>query len=118
MVVGSMKYQELTVWKKSMDLVDRIYDLSVGFPREEKFGLWSQMTRAAISVPSNIAEGSGRATPKECVHFLSIARGSLYELTTHLQIAERRRYCVISVELKSLINEVARMLTRMMNRRT
>ena len=112
-----MRYQELTVWKKSMDLVDRIYDLSACFPSVEKFGLGSQMTRAAVSIPSNIAEGSGRATPKECVRFLSIARGSLYELTTHLQIAERRRYCITPDEVKSLINEVARMLTRMMNRR-
>ena len=60
-----MRYAELIVWKKSMDLVDKIYALTTSFPKEERFGLWSQMTRAAVSVPSNIAEGSGRATQRE-----------------------------------------------------
>ena len=113
-----MKYRELIVWKKGMDLVDKIYDLASVFPAEERFGLWGQLSRSAISVPSNIAEGSGRATAKEFLRFLSIARGSLYEMTTQLQIAERRGYCVVSDELKSLINEVAKMLTKMMNRKS
>ena len=112
-----MHYKELTVWKKSMDFVDRIYALTAGFPPEERFGLWSQITRAAVSVPSNIAEGSGRATPKDFLKFLGVARGSLYEVSTQLQIAERRSYCTVSEDLKSLINEIARMLTRMLNRK-
>ena len=111
------KYRELTVWQKSMDLVDWVYDFASAFPQAEKFGLWSQITRAAVSIPSNIAEGSGRASAKDCVHFLSIARGSLYELMTQLEIAERRNYGKIGDELRSLANEIARMLTRMLSRR-
>ena len=111
------KFQELTVWQKSMDLVDRVYDFADSFPQSERFGLWSQITRAAVSIPSNIAEGSGRASAKDCVHFLSIARGSLYELMTQLEIAERRGYGKVGKELKPLANEVARMLTSMLSRR-
>ena len=111
------KFQELTVWQKSMDLVDRVYDFADSFPQTERFGLWSQITRAAVSIPSNVAEGSGWASAKDCVHFLSIARGSLYELMTQLEIAERRGYGKVGEELKSLANEVARMLTRMLSRR-
>ena len=112
-----VRYQDLIVWKKSMDLVDAVYAVSSKFPKEERYGLWGQITRSAVSVPSNIAEGSGRATAKECVRFFSIARGSLYELMTQLLIAERRDYCRISDELKSLANEVAKMLTRMISRK-
>ena len=86
------EFRELIVWQKSMDLVDRVYDFTSSFPQAERFGLWSQMTRAAISIPSNIAEGSGRTSAKDCVHFLSIARGSLYEPMTQMEIAERRHY--------------------------
>ena len=111
------KFQELTVWQKSMDLIDRVYEFADSFPRTERFGLWSQITRAAVSIPSNIAEGSGRASAKDCVHFLSIARGSLYELMTQFEIAERRDYGKVGEELKSLANEVARMLTSMLSRR-
>ena len=111
------KYRELIVWQKSMDLVDRVYDFAAEFPAAEKFGLWSQATRAAVSIPSNIAEGSGRSSAKDCVHFLSIARGSLYELMTQLEIAERRGYGRVDEGLKALANEVAKMLTRMLARR-
>ena len=111
------KFQELTVWQKSMDLVDWVYGFAESFPQAERFGLWSQITRAAVSIPSNIAEGSGRASAKDCVHFLSIARGSLYELMTQLEIAERRGYGKVDEALKLLANEVARMLTSMLSRR-
>ena len=116
-MIEMSKFRELIVWQKSMDLVDRVYAFASSFPQAEKFGLWSQMTRAAISIPSNIAEGSGRASAKDCVHFLSIARGSLYELMTQMEIAERRHYGKIDEDLKLLVNEVARMLTRMLSRR-
>ena len=112
-----MRYTELIVWKKSMDLVDKVYELATSFPPDERFGLWSQITRAVVSVPANIAEGAGRATPKEFLRFLSIARGSLYELSTHLQIAERRGYCAFSNALQSSIDEVAKMLTKMISRK-
>ena len=68
-----MRYMELTVWKKSMDLVDEVYALADGSPEKERLGLWSQMTHAAISIPSNIAEGSGRSTHKEFSRFLAVA---------------------------------------------
>jgi len=99
-----------------MDLVDQVYDLAWQFPKEEQFGLWSQVTRSAVSVPSNIAEGSGRSIRKESVHFTSIARGSLYETHTQLLIAERREYIKISSDLLSLVDEIARMLTAMLNK--
>ena len=113
-----MRYRDLIVWQKSMDLVDEVYRFCDRFPNDERFGLWSQTTRAAVSVPSDIAEGSGRATSKECVRFLSIARGSLYELATQLEIAERRGYGTVGDAMKERLNEIARMLTKMLSRKS
>jgi len=112
------RYQELIVWQKSMDLVDAIYKTARRLPEKEQFGLWSQMTRSAVSIPSNIAEGSGRVTRKDAIHFLSIARGSLYELNTQLLIAERQGYIKVTPDVSSLIEEVSRMLTAMLNKNT
>ena len=75
-----------------MDLVEDIYKLTASFPIEEKFGLVSQMTRAAVSIPSNIAEGAGRNSDKDFAHFISIAIGSLYELNTQIVLSERLGY--------------------------
>lgn len=75
-----------------MDLVEEIYKLTASFPIEEKFGLVSQMTRAAVSIPSNIAEGAGRNSDKDFAHFISIAIGSLYELNTQIVLSERLGY--------------------------
>ena len=111
-----MRYMELTVWKKSMDLVDEVYALADGFPEKERLGLWSQMTRAAISIPSNIAEGSGRSTHKEFARFLAVARGSLYELVTQLKISERRQYLRGTEKADTLSTEIAKMLTSMINK--
>lgn len=83
------RYQQLVVWQKAMELVAEIYRVSATFPDTEKFGLTSQMRRAAVSLPSNIAEGAGRGTDKEFSHFLKIARGSLFELETQIEIATR-----------------------------
>ena len=80
-------YKTLEAWKKSMLLVKDIYLLTKTFPKEELYALTSQIRRAAISVPSNIAEGSGRKHKKETIQFLHISRGSLYELDTQLNIA-------------------------------
>lgn len=85
-------HRDLGVYWKALDLVDLIYELSESFPRWKGFGLRSQITRAAMSVPANIAEGSGRATSKEFAHFLSTARASLLEIDPHLEIAKRREY--------------------------
>ncbi|MBL8850182.1 MAG: four helix bundle protein [Planctomycetaceae bacterium] len=82
-------YRDLQVWQKSIDLVTDCYRLSSKFPPDERFGLTSQLRRAATSVPANIAEGNGRGTTKSFVHFLWIANGSLAELETHILIAER-----------------------------
>ncbi len=83
------KYQELNIWKKSMDLVEQVYSLSKSLPDEEKFGLISQIKRSSVSIPSNIAEGAGRNSNKEFIHFLSIANGSTTELETQLILIQR-----------------------------
>ena len=85
-------FRELDVWKRAMQLVDEVYDLVVKFPRSEQFILRSQLLRSVISVPSNIAEGHARFHRGDYVHHLSIARGSLAELETQLEIAMRRKY--------------------------
>lgn len=82
------KYKELTIWKKSMELTKVIYTLTDKFPKDEKFGIISQMRRSSISIVSNIAEGAGRESKKEFCHFLSISNGSSYELQTQLIVAE------------------------------
>lgn len=75
-------FKELNVWKKSIDLAEYCYMLTSSFPKEEKYGLTSQMQRSAVSIPSNIAEGCGRVSEKELMHFISISMGSCYELDT------------------------------------
>jgi four helix bundle protein len=80
-------FRDLQVWQRSMALAQDVYRLTEAFPRSELFGLTSQMRRAAVSVPSNIAEGRGRMTHKSFVVFLSQARGSLYELETQIELA-------------------------------
>jgi four helix bundle protein len=85
-------YKDLVAWQKSMDLVTAVYQVSQGFPKEEIFGLVSQIRRAAVSVPSNIAEGHARTSKKEFQYFLSNARGSLAELETQLTIAHQLAY--------------------------
>ena len=80
-------YRDLLVWQKAKDLARDVYRATEGFPRNETYGLTSQIRRASISVASNIAEGQGRLTPGEFLHFLGQARGSLLELDTQLSIA-------------------------------
>jgi four helix bundle protein len=85
-------YKDLFAWQKSMDLVTAIYRTTAGFPKDDLFGLTSQLRRAAVSIPSNIAEGQGRLSEKEFRHFPGQARGSLMEVETQLQIAENLSY--------------------------
>jgi four helix bundle protein len=85
-------YRDLIAWRKAMDLVTDVYRVTKAFPREELYGLTNQLRRAAVSVPSNIAEGQDRFSRKEFHHFLSHARGSLVEVETHLMIAENLGY--------------------------
>lgn len=82
-------YKDLTVWQKSMELVIEIYDLTDKFPKSEMYGLTSQMRRAAVAIPSNIAEGQKRAHSKEFLQFLYISYGSGAELETQIQISKR-----------------------------
>jgi four helix bundle protein len=83
----SKSYRELIVWQKAMALARQAYALSQGLPKAEAYGLLSQIRRAAVSVPSNIAEGHGRLTDSQFRHFLGTARGSLYEMQTQLELA-------------------------------
>lgn len=87
-----MEYSKLDVWLEARKLVNLLYDFSKLFPKEELFGLTNQMRRASISIPSNIAEGCGRQTSKETIHFLHISRGSLYELETQFYLAFDQKY--------------------------
>jgi len=85
-------YRELVVWQKAMDLVEAVYRATGSFPSTEIYGLTSQLRRAAVSVPSNIAEGQGRSTTRDFLHHLSVAQGSLYETETQISIAQRLGY--------------------------
>jgi four helix bundle protein len=85
-------YEDLAVWQAAMALVVRVYEMTRKFPREEMYGLTSQIRRASVSVASNIAEGKGRASDKELIQFLCHARGSLFEVETQLQLGERLGY--------------------------
>ena len=88
----SRNYRDLIAWQKAMALVEGIYRVSRSFPKDELYGLTSQMRRAAVSIPSNIAEGQGRGTDGEMIRFLRIAHGSLRELETQILISERLEY--------------------------
>jgi four helix bundle protein len=111
-------YTDLTVWQKAMDLVEEIYRLTKEFPREELYGLTSQMRRAAVSIPSNIAEGHGRGSDTEFHRFLRIAYGSLRELETQVLIAERLRYATPerSNEIMEYAAHAGRLLNGLMNK--
>ncbi len=85
-------FEKLRIWQESMILVKEIYKCTSTFPKEERYDLTSQMRRAAISIPSNIAEGSQRTTNKDFANFISIAKGSLAELRTQIHIAEGLEY--------------------------
>ena len=104
--VSIRSYRDLEVWKRAMDLVVMCYESSQHFPPSEVYGLTGQLRRAAVSVPSNIAEGRERKYTKEFIQYLSIAYGSLAELETHIQIAYRLGY--ISAECQdSLLDKTA-----------
>jgi four helix bundle protein len=108
-----MKYSDLVVWQKAMSLVTEIYKISATFPSEERFGLSSQARRAAVSIPSNIAEGHGRKATGAYLNHLSIAYGSLMELETQIQIAARLDFITTdsSSRLLTQMDEIGKMLT-------
>ncbi|MGD0516995.1 MAG: four helix bundle protein [Thermoguttaceae bacterium] len=110
-------YRELIVWQKAMDLVETIYRITGIFPREEIYGLTSQIRRAAVSIPSNIAEGNGRNTTRDYVHFLGVAYGSVKEVETQVLIAERLQYInsSLSGEVVKMTIEIARLISGLIN---
>lgn len=108
-----MTHKDLDVYKLSLDFVADIYKLSDSFPNREGYGLTAQIRRAAVSIPSNIAEGSGRSSTKEFMRFLNISSGSLAEVETQLEIAERLGYFTDLVELKQKITSIQKMLYRL-----
>jgi four helix bundle protein len=106
-------YREMVVWQRSIELVIACYACTRSFPTDERFGLTQQAQRAAVSIPSNIAEGQGRWHRGELLHHIAIARGSLQELETLLEIAERLGYGMPEAlrVVRSLADEVSRMLS-------
>ena len=90
--MGMHNFRELKIWQRSIDLAESIYKLTERFPREERYGLSSQIQRSAVSIPSNIAEGAGRATNKQFKFFLEMAMGSCNEVQTQLELSGRFRY--------------------------
>jgi four helix bundle protein len=113
----SGSYRDLRAWQKAVDLVVEIYTCTRAFPRDELYGLVNQLRRAAVSVPSNIAEGKGRSSDKEFVLFLHHARGSVCEVETQLTIANRLGYITQGEtdRLAALTCEVAKILNGLIN---
>lgn len=116
---GAIKtFRDLLVWQKSMALVTEVYRASASFPSDERFGLTSQLRRCAVSIPSNIAEGFGRDTTNDYLRFLGIAKGSLYEAQTqieigrNLQFIEESRFSILLEQAR----EIERMLTSMIRK--
>ena len=104
-------HEKLEAWQQAMRLVKAIYGQTQSFPKEEMYGLTQQMRRAAVSIPSNIAEGAARHGAREYAHFISIARGSLSEIETQLQIAQMLGYCNESESLNENLDQLGRLLT-------
>jgi len=109
-------YRNLIVWQKAMQLVERVYALVRAFPADEKYALSDQVRRAVVSIASNIAEGCGRATNKDYAHFLSIARGSLYETMTQLEMAHRVGFVESLSDIEPLAIEIGRMLAALLKK--
>ena len=110
-------HQNLDAWKKSVDFVVMVYKMTENFPKEEKFGLTSQIRRAAVSVPANIAEGAARKSDREFLQFLSISQGSASEVETELLIAYRLGFLSESSfeTLNKSLDDIGRMITGLSN---
>ena len=110
-------HKDLLVWKKGIDLVEQIYKFTKQFPKEELYGITNQMRRCAVSIPANIAEGSGRKNKAEFIQFLHIALGSASELETHLIISQRLGLLSINSydEIMNALNEIIKMICGLIN---
>ena len=108
-----MNHKDLKVWKRSIDLVVRVYGLSKSLPTDEKFGLNSQIKRSVVSIPSNIAEGAGRSSTKELIRFIDIASGSLSELETQLILVKKLGFYNTDDLVKHDILVIRKMLFRL-----
>ena len=106
-------FRDLLIWQKSINFVIQIYELTEDFPDKEKYGINAQLRRAAVSIPSNIAEGFGRNSPREFKRFIKIAMGSLFEVQTQIEISLKLSY--ITDELYKEIYSVSREIERMMS---
>ena len=109
-------YKELIVWQKSMEFVDWVYAMLKTFPREENYRLCDQLARAVVSIPLNIAEGNGRNSQSDFARFLSIARGSLYETMTQLEIAKRQGYINDLTQAEEYANSIRKMLNSLITK--
>jgi four helix bundle protein len=103
-------HHKLNVWQRAIDLVTDIYKLTEEFPKEEIYGLTSQMRRAAVSIPSNIAEGAARGSKAEFRKFLAIAQGSISELETQIIISSKLGFCTTEEGFLSELDEISRMI--------
>lgn len=112
----SFFFKNLVVWQKAIELTKLVYELVRQFPTEERYALADQLRRAVVSIPSNIAEGNGRASNKDYAHFLTIARGSLFETVTQLELAKQLGYIKDYETVLPLAEEVGRMLTSMLRK--
>ena len=114
--MAGRNYRDLIVWQRAMELAETLYIVTRKFPADERFGLTSQMRRAAVSIPSNIAEGQGRAGATEFIRFLRIAYASLREVETQVLLAERFEYLDArqTGRLMDLTAEVGRLLNGLM----
>ncbi len=110
-------YKDLLVWQKGIEFVNEIYFLTKKFPKEEIFGLTSQMRRAAVAIPSNIAEGWGRSTTKNYIQFIRISRGSLFEIETMIQIAKDQQYLSDEQKTSALLKteELGKMINKLLH---
>ena len=114
----TINFKELIVWQKAMDLTGEIYQIAKRLPKEETYALSDQMRRAAVSIPSNIAEGHGRNSTKEFIQFLAIARGSVYELETQLLLCVKIKYMTESEVQNAtrLLSEITKIINSMITK--
>lgn len=105
-------FKKLLIWQKGMDIVDKVYDLVPLLPSEEKYGVRSQLTRTAVSIPLNISEGSAKSSEKDYARFLEMSLGSAFEVETLLIVIERRKWATEKLisELKNWVDEEQKML--------